>query len=283
MNELDFIGALRAMAGGLAARALEDDAAVMTIGSETLVLTHDSLVSGVHVRADENPADIAWKLVAVNLSDLAAKGAQPVGVLLTHMLGERDERFLTGLAEVLSTYDTPLLGGDTVRSPGTRSWACTAIGKATHTPVPDRRSAQMGHAVYVTGTLGRAMLGFEGDPAHDLAYRRPVPLLAEGRALAPMVSAMMDVSDGLLLDARRMAEASGTSFALDSAAFPVADPSRILDCATWGDDYQLLFTAPPEAALPVAATRIGCVRERESAPLLLDDAAPPRDRLGYQH
>ena len=112
------------------------------MSGEQLVLTHDTLVQGVHVREDEDPADIAWKLVAVNLSDLAAKGAAPVGVLVSHMLGDADERFVAGLREVLETYATPLLGGDTVRADGRRVWGCTAIGRATHTPVPDRRSAR---------------------------------------------------------------------------------------------------------------------------------------------
>ena len=113
------------------------------------------------MREDEDPADIAWKLVAVNLSDLAAKGAEPVGVLIGHMLGSRDERFVEGLRAVLAEYDVPLLGGDTVRAEGRRVWGCTAIGRATSDPVPDRRGAKAGDAVYVTGTLGRAMLGFE--------------------------------------------------------------------------------------------------------------------------
>ena len=120
MAELDFVDALKAIANNPAARGLEDDTAVVEIGGETLVLTHDTLVQGVHVREDEDPADIAWKLVAVNLSDLAAKGAEPVGVLVSHMLGTGDDRFVAGLREVLDEYSTPLLGGDTVRADGRR-------------------------------------------------------------------------------------------------------------------------------------------------------------------
>ncbi len=280
---------MRALANDPAARALEDDAAVLTLETETLVITQDALVSGIHVREDEDPADIAWKLVTVNLSDLAAKGAEPVGVLISHMLGQGDERFVEGLGEVLRAYDVPLLGGDTVGSGGERrSWTCTALGRATHTPVPDRRGAHEGDTIYVTGTLGLAMLGIDEDERNteseaDLAYRRPRPLLAEGRALAPLVSAMMDVSDGLLLDCQRMARASGTSFHLDSRSFPVADPARADACARWGDDYQLLFTAPPATAIPVTATRIGLVKGRNDAPLWIDGKRPEDERLGYQH
>ena len=96
------------------------------------------------MREDEDPADIAWKLIAVNLSDLAAKGAQPVGVLVSHMLGDDDDRFAQGLGEILEAYDVPLLGGDTVRADGRRVWGCTAIGKASSATVPDRRGAQAG-------------------------------------------------------------------------------------------------------------------------------------------
>ncbi|MBO6526985.1 thiamine-phosphate kinase [Erythrobacter sp.] len=286
MHETGFIAALRALASSPAARGLEDDVAVIEIGGETLVLTHDTLIEGVHVREGEDPGDIAWKLVAVNLSDLAAKGAEPVGVLVSHMLGTDDGGFVAGLREVLDEYGTALLGGDTVRAEGRRVWGCTAIGRATHTPVPDRRNARIGEAIYVTGTLGRAMLGMSergsGD-VNDLAYRRPRPLLTEGRKLAPHVGAMMDVSDGLLLDGWRMARASGVGFALEREAIPVADAARFDDCIRWGDDYQLLFTAPASIELPVPAARIGIV-ERSDPVLSLDGRnLHPEDGLGYQH
>lgn len=288
MNEAAFIDALRRIATDPAARGLDDDAAVLDVGGERLVLTHDSLLEGVHVRADEDPADIAWKLVAVNLSDLAAKGATPVGVLLTHSLGTGDERFLDGLDEVLGTYAVPLLGGDTVRGAGPRCWSCTAIGRVDHARVPARSGARPGDAVYVTGVLGLAMLGVAASErgtgsAADLAYRRPRPLLAEGQALAPLASAMMDVSDGLLLDAFRMARASEVAFDLGSETFPVADPARVRECVTWGDDYQLLFTADPDLHLPVAARRIGTVNAPDFAPLRVDREIPDLSRLGFEH
>lgn len=286
-REFCFLSMMRALATHPGARGLDDDAAVLQIGAETLVATHDTLVQGVHVRVDEDPTDIAWKLIAVNLSDLAAKGAEPIGVLVSHMLGEGDDAFARGLGEVLAEYDVPLIGGDTVRAEGRRVWGCTALGRATHTPVPDRRGAQPGDAVYVTGVLGRAMLGFENrgnDARNDRAYRRPTPLLKEGRALAPLVTAMMDVSDGLLLDCWRLAVASEVQIALDGDSVPVADQDRRNDCMRWGDDYQLLFTAPADCRIPVGATRIGEVRG-EAAPSLVLDGIPlsVEHGLGYTH
>lgn len=289
MNEGEFIAALRSLASAPAARGLADDAAVLELGGETLVVTQDTIVAGIHVRADEDPADVAWKLVAVNLSDLAAKGAAPLGLMVSHMLGDGDARFIEGLGDVLGELGVPLLGGDTTGSGGERrSWSCIALGRATHCPVPDRRGARAGDAIYVTGTLGLAMLGFdEGErntgSTADLAYRRPWPLLTEGIALAPLVTAMMDVSDGLLLDCQRMAQVSRVRFHLDSDSFPVADPARADACVRWGDDYQLLFTARPNERLPIPATRIGLVEENGPEALLIDGRAPEGDRLGYLH
>lgn len=284
MNEVDFIAALRALPLHPGARGLRDDCAVLTIGGETLVITHDMMAEGTHFRPDADMADVAWKLVASNISDLAAKGAEPVGVLLGHMLGRDDARFLAGLHEALATFGAPLLGGDTVAAQGTRSFGLTAIGRATHQPVPSRSGARPGDSIYLTGPVGRAMLGFAGDAEHLAAFNRPQPRLAEGQALAPHVSAMMDVSDGLLLDSWRMAQASGVTFALEPEAIPVADPARRDACIRWGDDYELLFTAAPAALLPVSAHRIGIVTERADAPLTLGDE-PLTDpaSLGYQH
>lgn len=284
MNEPEFLAALRALPLHPGARGLADDCAVLSIGSETLVITHDVMAEGTHFRLDADMADVAWKLVATNLSDLASKGAEPLGVLLGHMLGRDDARFLEGLHEALTAFDAPLLGGDTVAATGTRSFGLTAIGRAAHTPVPARSGAQTGDHIYITGAVGRAMLGFEGVAAHRAAFDRPVPRLAEGIALAPMVSAMMDVSDGLLLDAFRMAQASGVTIALDPALIPVADQTRADACMRWGDDYELLIAAPPAVCLPVTAHRIGTVTARTAAPLvlgkiLLNDPA----RLGYSH
>jgi thiamine-monophosphate kinase len=289
MNEIAFINALRNLAGDPAARGLADDAAVLGAGGETLVLTHDTMVEGVHWLPGQDMADVAWKLVAVNLSDLAAKGAEPLGVLLGHMLGDGDERFLAGLAEVLEAYDVPLLGGDTVAGGPPRALGLTAIGRATCVPVPARSGARVGDAVWLAGSVGGAMIGFEGlaggTGGDSAAYRRPRPLLAEGRALAPHVTAMMDVSDGLLLDAARLADASGVTIDLACAQVPLAAPeARRADALRWGDDYALLFTAPAGAIPPVEAACIGRVLPRGNAAVLLDGLAPADDRpLGYLH
>ena len=287
-GELAFIAALRGLATHPSARGLDDDAAVLEFGGEALVLTHDTLVEGVHFLPGQDPADIAWKLVATNLSDLAAKGAEPIGVLLGYMLGADDARFVAGLREVLAHYDTPLLGGDTVAGSGPQVLGLTALGRATHRPVPSRAGAKPGDALYLTGPVGAAMLGFEALKANaggSLAYRRPAALLAEGQTLAPHVTALMDVSDGLLLDAARMARASGLTFAIDRTAVPIAVPEARRDEALrWGDDYQLLFTAPAGTRLPVAAHRIGEAVEKAGKPVLLDGhGLDEADGLGYQH
>ena len=191
-----------------------DDAAVLG----DLVFTHDVLVDGVHFRPNDPVGDVAWKLLAVNLSDLAAKGAVPVGVLLGYPLSDDkwDTAFVRGLGEALAYFDVALFGGDTVRGP--RVLSLTAIGQSVH--APSRSGAKAGDALCITGVIGRAGLGLAGDPEHLNAYRRPVPRLAEGQALAPIVHAMMDVSDGLLIDAQRMAAASGLGLTIDLDAVP---------------------------------------------------------------
>ena len=288
VDEAAFISALRALASHPAARGLADDCAVLDFGQETLILTHDMLVEGTHYLPDQDMADVAWKLVATNLSDLAAKGAEPLGVLLGHMLGRDDDRFVEGLEDVLTHYNVPLLGGDTVAGDGSRMHGLTALGRATSQPVPSRAGAQIGDGLWLTGEVGRAMLGFEalrdGTGADSTAYRRPMARLAEGQILAPLVSAIMDVSDGLLLDAFRLAQASNVSIAIDGAAVPVAMPQRRLDCMTWGDDYELLFSLPGDTPPPVNATRIGTVEALGFAPLFLDgEPVSNAAGLGYQH
>ena len=281
MNEFDFIAALRSLPLHPGAQDLRDDAAVIEIGGEVLVVTHDAIAEGVHYRAGTDPADIAWKLVAVNLSDLAAKAAEPIGVLIGATLIAGSERFVRGLREVLEAYGVKLLGGDTIAHSGPATFGCTAIGRATVRPVPARTGARAGDALYVTGTIGAAMLGFEA--GEGAAYLRPRPRLAEGWALGGHVHAMMDVSDGLLLDARRMAEASGCTAAIELGAVPFAEGvSDRLAAARWGDDYELLFAAPEGAALPIPATRIGAMLQKGREPLLLDGKSPPQ-RLGYEH
>ena len=229
MNEAQFIAALRTLPLHPGAQELRDDTATLTIGGETLILTHDAIAEGVHYRPGTDPFDIGWKLVATNLSDLAAKGAEPLGVLIGAVLVESAERFVEGLRAILTEYDVPLLGGDTISvSPAT--FGCTAIGRATVTPVPRRDGARVGDGLWITGPIGAAMLGFE--TGHGSAYLRPRPRLADGQALAGHVTAMMDVSDGLLLDASRMAEASGCTADIALARVPIAASAEPLRAVT---------------------------------------------------
>ena len=302
-TESTFINILRGFANDPAARGLLDDVAVIEIGDASLIITHDMMAEGVHFRSNANPADVAWKLLASNLSDLAAKGAAPIGVLLGFMLGDDawDRAFAAGLEQALAHYDVALLGGDTVANRGDkRALGLTAFGLATYRPVPSRSGAKVGNILYVTGTLGDALAGFElidagfdeVGPLAD-AFNRPVARVADGQALAPVVTAMMDVSDGLLLDAERLATASQIGIEIDLACVPLSPlyasyrtdslESR-MQAASWGDDYQLLFTISPEAALPVPATTIG--RVLSGGGLTLKDGANPvklPPTLGYQH
>lgn len=287
-SELSFIAALRDLASHPGARNLDDDCAVLEIGGEALVLTHDAMVEGVHFLAGQDPADVAWKLVATNISDLAAKGAEPVGVLLGYQLGDGDARFVEGLREALAHYGAALLGGDTVGGGGAQHLGLTAIGRATFRPVPSRSGARVGDRVWLTGAVGGAMVGLDalrGGSGDSLAYRRPVARLAEGIALAPLVTAMMDVSDGLLLDAWRLARASGVCLELDSAAVPLACPeSRRNDALRWGDDYELLFTLPPATDPGLAAACIGQVVEAPRGSLRLDGKIiESGENLGFEH
>lgn len=299
MAEHDFIAQLRRFADDKAARGLADDAAVLG----DLVLTHDMIVIGTHVLPGCAPEDVAWKLVGVNLSDLAAKGATPVGVLYGHMLGDTawDTRFAAALEQALAHFATPLLGGDTVgAAAGSRSFGMTAIGRASHQPVPSRAGAQPGDTLWLTGCIGAAYAGFLADsgqwagaPAAGAEaitrYRRPEPRLAAGLALAPQVTAMMDVSDGLLLDASRLAQASGVTISIDRAAVPlatcIAGNAVLAERALrWGDDYELLFTLPATVQPPVAATPIGSVLPATASPLLIDGMPPePGIAMGFTH
>lgn len=295
-SESEFLTLLRTLPLHPGARELGDDCAILELGGETLILTHDAMAEGTHFRAEGDMADVAWKLVATNLSDLAAKGAEPLGIMLSYMLGKDDARFIVGLCEALDAFGIGILGGDTVRGAGPRSFGMTAIGRATHTPVPSRAGARPGDQIYVAGTIGAAMLGFDalqtgGTEHHSAdmqAFLRPTPLLVEGKAIAPLATAMMDVSDGLLLDAGRMANASKVTFAILSADVPYAggltDPQARSAAIGWGDDYALLFTLPGETQPPVTAQRIGKVQARGSEAILLDQAPiPAAQQRGYTH
>jgi len=297
MTEPEFLALLRPLATSPASRGLLDDAAVLPGG---MVITTDTIVEGVHFLPTDPPGDVAWKLLAVNLSDLAAKGATPVGALLNYPLtadADWTRSFIAGLAEALIELGCPLIGGDTVSLPAgaPRVLTLTALGNAGS--APSRTGARAGDSLYVLGPIGEAGAGLSiaqgapGPAALLTAYRRPRPLLAQGRALAPYVHAMMDVSDGLLIDAARMAAASGLAIDIDLAAVPFSAvlaayagdtrATRIV-AVTAGDDYALLLAtdAPP----PVPAARIG--RFSKGSGLTLHDAGerlPLPARLGYEH
>lgn len=308
MNEADVIARLRRIATHPAARKLADDVALL----DGLVLTHDTIAEGIHFLSSDPPASVGWKLVAVNLSDLAAKGAEPAGALLSMTLGgdpDWDSEFLTGIEHACESYRLPLIGGDTIALPAgsARVLGLTALGRAG-AQVPHRAGGRPGDRLWLVGTLGDAAAGLrqlEADyratgPLVDI-YRRPVPLLAAGRALAPHARAMMDVSDGLLLDAGRMAEASAAQVDIDLDALPLSaafvaevgtHQAARLFAATGGDDYALLAALPPniDAAtlcLP-CGTRMSCIGSLgEGSPQvrLTSDGEPVQlpERLGFEH
>ncbi|GGB22343.1 thiamine-monophosphate kinase [Sphingomonas metalli] len=293
MTEAEFLDRLCALPLHPGAHALADDTATLA----GLTITSDTLVEGVHFLPADPPGDVAWKLVATNLSDLAAKGALIEGILLNHPLTDQhwDAAFLDGLAEALAAFACPLIGGDTVSLPAGAPRVLTVTAFGRDAAAPRRSGARPGDALWVTGTIGDAAAGLAiaqgaAGPAALLArYRRPLPRLSEGRALAPHVHAMMDVSDGLLIDAARMAAASGLAVAIDLAAVPLSAelaawrPDR-LAAATAGDDYELLFAAPDGWMPPVAATCIGSFAAGQGLSLTEDGrpvALPAR--LGWQH
>jgi thiamine-monophosphate kinase len=310
--ESAFIASIRALATDPAARGLADDAAVLELGAGTLVLTHDMIVEGIHYLPGDPAADVAWKLVAVNLSDLAAKGAAPIGVLLGFTLGDAawDRDFAAGLGTALSAFGIALLGGDTVSAPpgAPRTLGLTAIGRATGA-APARSGARPGDDLWVSGTIGdagaglRVLRGGLGGPDMLVErYRNPRPRLEAGARLAPLVAAMMDVSDGLLIDLARMAEASGCRATLALDTMPLSEALLLacghgldarLDAASAGDDYELLFAAGPEKAPALHAladeiglplSRIGAFEAGSGLALSHDGkAVPVPANLGFEH
>jgi len=296
------------MASAPEARGLLDDVAVL----DSLVITHDTIVEGVHFLPFDPPASVGWKLVAVNLSDLAAKGASPTGALLSLTIsgdGAWEERFLSGVEAACESYTLPLIGGDTVSLPAgaPRVLGMTAIGRAgAHTP--ERAGGRAGDALWVVGTLGDSAAGLDQLRADAKAasvlvdiYRRPIPQLGAGELIAPHAHAMMDVSDGLLLDAQRMAEASGCVAEINFDALPLSDgfiESRGGDlearmyAATAGDDYALLAALPPELdpatlSLPQGTTiaRIGRLLAGAPRIAVVSGGFPVElpERLGFEH
>lgn len=309
LGEFDHIERLRRLADHPAALGLLDDAAVL----EGLVITHDSIAEGVHFLSSDPPASVGWKLVAVNLSDLAAKGAEPLAALMSLTIsgdGDWESAFIDGIGAACESYGLALIGGDTIALPdgAPRVLGLTAIGRAGE-QVPRRAGGRPGDRLWIVGTLGDSAAGLAKlqsrkdatGPLVDI-YRRPIPLLVPGKALAPHANAMMDVSDGLLIDARRMAQASGCAATIDLDSIPLSDsffaergggfPARMF-AATGGDDYALLAALPPgiDPALTVSSppgTRFSCIGSLAADGPSLSLVAGGRpielpEHLGHEH
>ncbi len=316
----EFLAPLAAGAPG--AYGLLDDCASLTPPpGMDLVLKTDPVRAGIHFFADDDPADIAWKALAVNVSDMAAKGARPLVYMLAMSFPEPPSRrwlegFASGLAEAQATFGCHLTGGDTDRAPGPLGIGVTIIGTVPIGRMVRRAGAQAGDGMFVTGTIGCSALGLaiRGGSAPDrhlsrpeatslvARYLRPTPRLELTDALLGFANAAMDVSDGLIKDARRLCRASGVAGTLRLADVPLGDiarrlvstePSLLIDLVTAGDDYEILCTIPPvhEAAFMAAAavagvavTRIGDVASGSGLSILGQNGAPlTLDRSGWDH
>jgi thiamine-monophosphate kinase len=274
-SEDDLIARFFAPIAGPEGLGLRDDAAVLTPPAGTdLVLTKDALVAGVHFFADDPPAAIARKALRVNLSDLAAKGAEPVGFLLALALpadwtADWLAAFAEGLDEDSARYRCPLFGGDTVKTPGPLMVSITAVGQVTHGHMILRTGVRPGDLLYVSGTIGDSALGLKlrlGDGPQLAAAHRDFLLdrylLPQPRQkLAPVMSAFasggMDVSDGFVGDLTKMLRVSGVSAQVDLAKLPLSaaahaaialDPALFAIAATGGDDYEILASVAPQNA-----------------------------------
>jgi thiamine-monophosphate kinase len=302
---------------------LIDDAAILKVAGDDIVVTTDVVVEGVHFLSDDPPDSVARKALRVNLSDLAAKGATPAGFVLTLALRAADDAWLApfarGLGEDAAEFGCPLLGGDTVSTPGPLMISITAFGRVPAGKMVHRSGAGPGDRVVVTGTIGDAALGLDilkgGAVAAVLAddaaakqmlvgrYRIPQPRNALATAVRDHASAAMDVSDGLAGDLAKLCAASGVSAAIDAPSIPTSAAAAVLlargavgieTIVSGGDDYEILcaipegsFAAFARAAglAGVAVTSIGTVIADTSAPRFLDaqgrEIALPR--LSYSH
>lgn len=266
-----------------------DDCALIASSGpgRTWAMTTDMLVSGVHFLDQDNPRDLGWKTLAVNLSDLAAMGAVPRYVTLAAAIRPEDatettwiDAFFAGFVECLDTFGVALVGGDTTRGP--RIFSVTALGEVTADHALRRSGAQVDDDIWVSGAPGYATLGLRAkldgvalpaalvSSAYD-ALHRPQPRVALGQALIDVAHSAIDVSDGLLQDLGHIAKASGLNATLESSRLPTCPQG--VDTHLWqacllggGDDYELLFTAPVSAraamlslsqTLMLPLTRIG--------------------------
>lgn len=270
-GEFELIGRfLRPLADDPAAFGLTDDAASLAPPpGYDLVLTKDMVAAGIHFFADDPPASIARKALRVNLSDLAAKGAEPIGYLLGLALPsdwtvEWMEAFSAALGADQARYSIALLGGDTVRAPGGLTLSITAIGKVPTGGMVRRSGARAGDALVVTGTIGDAALGLRlrlgtiAPPSEGAThlldrYLHPQPRSALAGAIRRHAHAALDISDGLMGDLAHMTRASGVSAEIEAAAVPLSaaarelvgrDDSALGTVLTGGDDYEILASVP---------------------------------------
>lgn len=279
MGEFELINELFApLATDPGALGLTDDASVFSLPEGTeAVITKDVMVEGVHFLPDADPALVGQKLLRVNLSDLAAMGADPMGYWLGVQLrneGAHDwlAKFVEGLRADQTTFGLSLMGGDTVSTPGPIALSLTAMGTVPSGAALRRSGAKVGDKIYVSGTIGDGVLGLraaKGDlPDLDAADRDyflsrlecPTPRLALGRALRGFATSAIDISDGLAADAGHVAGASSACLMIDAEAVPLSSAARrvlakglttLEELLSGGDDYELLFTAPPARAREV--------------------------------
>lgn len=295
MTEFGFIDSIRALCADLPANGFEgigDDCAVLPAGDgESLVFTADLLVERIHfLRAATTPEELGGKALAVNLSDVAAMGARPVAALLSLALPADAadawaDRFMKGYRDLSARYGVALIGGDTTRSDRDITINVTAIGRAPADRLKRRSAALPGDTIFVTGELGasgaglRDILAGRYDTPLASIHRNPQPQVDEGQWLGGRaeVHAMMDLSDGLASDIRRIMEQSGRGAAIDLERLPVAAGADLQTAACGGEDYKLLFTAAPEAAERLAADWSA----RFGTPLYPVGRIEPGDRLRW--
>jgi thiamine-monophosphate kinase len=313
-GEFEFIARrLRPLATAPGALALADDAALLDPRpGMQLVLTKDAMVAGVHFLADDPPGRIAQKLLRVNLSDLAAMGATPIGYLLALARPRAIEddwlaAFCAGLADDNAAFGISVLGGDTVSTPGPLTLSLTAIGEVPTGEALLRDGARPGDDIWVSGTLGDAALGLavlqgELDVANKVRahlierYRLPQPRLALGQALRGLAHAAIDISDGLVADLGHIVQTSGLGAEIRVDLLPLTDadlPGAQDAALSGGDDYELLFTAAKSQRdtieqlirkLDVPLTRIGEMQAAPGVRVLDASGAEIRpERTGWQH
>jgi thiamine-monophosphate kinase len=300
---------------------LVDDAAVLSSSGDDIVVTTDAVVEGVHYLATDPPDTIARKALRVNLSDLAAKGATPAGFVLTLALRSKEDAWLRPFADALGedakTFGCPLLGGDTVSTPGPQMVSITAFGRVPQGRMVGRTGARPGDLILVTGTIGDAALGLDlltgGAVAAVLTknrvaqdylidrYRVPRPRNALAGTVRDYASAAMDVSDGLAGDLAKLCAASGVSAVIEAHHVPLS-PAGAAALAAMGletlvsgvDDYEVLCTVPEVCCAEfareaeragVAVTRIGAIIAGSEPPRWVDAQGGPISlrRLSYSH